>query len=119
MKNIINPQKTLLAAFISVSPLFLWSDPSSAATKTYTVGHGYGGVHRCGFAQENMSEARLAARKKVRQLIADTGFTVTLKNFKILSQNTRRWQEKDRLGFPKGRKCKTHLEVRVVVDIKP
>ncbi|MDJ0736515.1 MAG: hypothetical protein QNJ47_21035 [Nostocaceae cyanobacterium] len=119
MQNIINPQNTILATLMSISSLFLWSNPSLAAIRSYTVGHDYGGVHRCGSAQENISEARQAAVKKVRELIADTGFRVTLKNFRILSHNTRRWVEKDRFGFVKGRKCKTHLEVRVVVDMQP
>lgn len=119
MNNIINSKKTILATFASFSSLFLWINPSLAAIRTYTVGHDYSGVHRCGSAQENISEARQAAVKKVRELIADTGFRVTLKNFKILSHDTRRWEEKDRFGFPKGRKCKTHLEVRVVVDMQP
>ena len=119
MKNIINPRKTILAAFMSVSSLLVFSNPSLAAIRSYKVGHGYGGVHRCGHAQENMSEARIAAQKKVRQLIADTGFRVVLKDFKILSHKTRRWKEKDRFGFVKGRKCKTHLEVNVVVDMQP
>ncbi|MBV6628192.1 MAG: hypothetical protein KI793_35620 [Rivularia sp. (in: Bacteria)] len=119
MKNIINPQKTILATFISVSSLLAFANPSLAVIRSYRVGHDYGGVHRCGHAQENLAEARKAAERKVRNLIADTGFRVVLKDFKVLSQNTRRWKEKDRFGFVKGRKCKTHLEVNVVVDMQP
>jgi hypothetical protein len=114
MKNIINPQKTILAAFMSVSSLLAFSNPSLAGIRSYKIGHSYGGVHRCGSAQENMSEARAAADRKVKQLITDTGFRVSLKEFKILSHNTRRWKEGT---FRNKRKCRTHLEVNVVVDI--
>jgi hypothetical protein len=116
MKSIINPQKAILAAFISASSLVTFANPSLAAIRTYGVGHDYGGVHRCGHAQENKKEARIAAERKVRQLIADTGFRVVLKDFKILSQNTRRWKEGT---FKNKRKCLTHLEVKVIVDMQP
>lgn len=116
MKNIINPRKTILAAFISASSLVTFANPSLAAIRSYKIGHDYGGVHRCGHAQENIAEARQVAQRKVRQLIADTGFRVVLKDFKILSQNTRRWKEGT---FKNKRKCKTHLEVKVIVDMQP
>lgn len=115
MKNIINPQRTILAAFISASSLFAFANPSLAGIRSYKIGHSYSGVHRCGHPQENMAEARLAADRKVRQLIADTGFRVSLKDFKILSHDTRRWKEG---RFRNKRKCRTHLEVNVVVDIQ-
>lgn len=116
MKNIINPQKTLLAALLSVSPLFIWTTPSSAAMRSYTAFHEY---ESCGSVQRTMSEARLAARKKVRQLRARRRYRryrVTLKNFKIISHSTQRRIKGN--GYSRTETCSTSLMIRVFVDIK-
>lgn len=112
MKSIINPQKTLLAALISVSPLFIWSTPSSAATRSFTVDHEYSS---CGSTQRTMSEAASAARRKIRRL-RRRGYKVTLKNFRIISNSTRTSIKGNRYSTTKT--CTTSLVVRVTVDMK-
>jgi hypothetical protein len=111
MKNIINPQKTLLAALIS-SPLLLWSTPSSAAIRSFTVDHEF---DSCGSAQTTMSEAASAARKKIRQL-RRRGYQVTFKNFKIISNSTRTSIKGN--GYSTTKTCTTSLVVRVTVDMQ-
>ncbi len=91
---------------------------AQSATKTYRIGHDYGGVHRCGSAQENLKEARIAANNKIKEVANGTGFSVSLKDFKIVDHQTRRWEDKDKFGFSKGRKCQTHLEIDVVSEIR-
>ena len=88
-------------------------------TRTYRVGHTYSGVHRCGSSQENLKEARIAAENKVRELRNrfQGDYLIRLRDFSY-RQGTRHWTEKDRFGFPKGRKCQTTMEVTVVVDMK-
>lgn len=112
MKNITNPQKALLAALISASPLLLLSNPSSAAIRNYTVDHQY---NTCGSAQKTQSEAGSAAREKVRQL-NKRGYKATLKDFKIISKRVNRRVIANSSSTTET--CTTSLVVRVAIDVK-
>ncbi|BAY81615.1 hypothetical protein NIES267_10920 [Calothrix parasitica NIES-267] len=112
MKNIINPQKALLAALISTSPLLLLSTPSSAAIRNYTA---YRSFDSCGSVQRTKSEARSAARKKVRQL-NKRGYRATLKNFNIVSNSVSRRIVGNSSSTTQT--CTTSIVVRVVVDVQ-
>lgn len=112
-------RKLISTCLFLSSTFFVSIDAVSAQSfeKTYRIGHDYGGVHRCGNDAENKKEARIAAEDKIRSLSADTGFGVSLVDFKIVDHSTRRWEEKDRFGISKGRKCATHLEIDVIGKI--
>ena len=112
---------SLVALIVSVSSLALAQFLlAQTKIKTYRVGHTYSGVHRCGHRQENMKEARIAAENKVKELKNrfQGDYLVRLDDFSYLS-SSRHWEEQDRLGISKGRKCQTTMEVRVKVQMKP
>ncbi|MGK7940880.1 MAG: hypothetical protein AB4062_12170 [Crocosphaera sp.] len=112
---------SLVALMLSVSSLGTSESVlAQSKTRSYNVGHTYSGVHRCGTRQQNMKEARMVAQRKVNELRNrfQGDYLVKLDDYKYKA-STRRWEEKDRLGFSKGRKCETTMEVKVLVKMKP
>ena len=90
--------------------------------ETYRVNHEFTGVHRCAHTSEKRKEADLAVQNKVRQLEKDMRgriYVDVVGTPKILSANTRRWQETDRIGLPKGRKCTTYMQIDATLLFTP
>lgn len=110
---------TLLSSFVFSSTLFLPSSTfAQTRTLTYMTSATYGGVHRCGSREANKREARNAAVRKVNSLNNKNAgeFQYRLRSYAPVNPRTRRWKEKDRFGFVKGRKCQTTMDVKVVVQ---
>jgi hypothetical protein len=111
---------SLITLMLSISSLGI-AESVLAGVRTYPITHSYEGVHRCGTSQANLEQANIAANNLVKDLRNRyyDSHQVRLQNVAIISAPTRHWEEYDRLGFSKGRKCKTTMTLNVDVDLMP
>jgi hypothetical protein len=114
-KKVFPATMLTLVSLLSFAPLALASD---YVEKTYRTSGSYSGVHRCGSSEANARESRIIAERKVKDLMSQTDMRVKLVDFKYRA-STRHWEDRDKLGFSKGRKCQTHLEVWVDARLYP
>jgi hypothetical protein len=112
---------SLATLIIGTSSLIPYQDAlAGTRTRTYQEVHTFGGVHRCSSRQQQLKEADKAGQDKVRELKHrfEGDYDVRLNRVDIVKVATRNWEEKDRFGFSRGRKCETTMELNVVVDMK-
>lgn len=114
-KKVVPATMLTLVSLLSFAPL---ASARDYLEKTYRTSGSYSGVHRCGSREANARESRIIAERKVKDLMSQTDMRVKLVDFRYQA-STRHWEDKDKLGFSKGRKCQTHLEVWVDAKLYP
>ncbi|MCC5618717.1 hypothetical protein LC605_27240 [Nostoc sp. CHAB 5836] len=115
MNRVVGLITGLLAITASLSTTI--EAQAQAVKSSGVITHTYSGVARCGEPQTNLAEADIAAKAYVNQLSTTVGKPVTLSSYSILMAPTRYWEERDRFGFSKGRKCETTMRINVEYQV--
>lgn len=116
MNRVVGLIAGLLATTASLSTT-IEAQAQQPVTSSAVITHTYSGVARCGEPQQNLAEADIAAKAHVNQLTSTFGKPVTLQRYTILLAPTRYWEERDRFGFSKGRKCETTMRINVEYQV--